>query len=350
MKKLILFLLFLIPFTLIAQNSVRIIPNRADVCENTTISVLTPGNSFVPQSYLWNTGASTQSIVINTSGTYICTVTGIRPGRNGGTSIITVSQTYTILSKPTINIVKGPWVCRFDTVILSSTVGYNNYVWNNGTTLNTYTSVRDSIYGVPTLDTTTVWYTASIPNVCSINSDTIVIRGVRAPNGVGSFYCGKTDININDSIPAGLVLDYLFPNQYEMEFTQVSDPSVVITYLPPLGSRKTPANILTPGEQYYVRSRVIINGQTFCWGTVCLIGIRPPVVAQANRGYDPRPIELDFPTVAIKEYRLFTMEGKLINTYKSEMFNEEWLGFQPQGIYIVHVIYQNNIVAFKYQK
>lgn len=350
MKKLITLITLLIPFTLFAQNNVRIVPNRANVCENTTISVQTSGNSFFPLSYVWSTGDTTPSITITTSGTYTCIVTGYGP-RSFMTRTYNLSQTYTILPKPTIDIVNGPWVCRFDTVTLSTTSGYNNYVWNNGTTNTIYTSVRDSIYGVSSLDTSIVWYTASIPNVCSVNSDTIVIRGVRAPNGAGQFYCGRTNINLNDSIPAGLVLEYMYPNQYEMEFTQVSDPTNVITYFPPLSSRKAPANLLIPGEEYSLRTRVIINGQTFCWGTPCIVGVSAPLKAQPMVKYDTQPSLLDkVPVVAVKNYRIYSISGKLVSIHSSDSFNPSWLLNEPTGMYLIQTIYKNEIITTKYNK
>lgn len=350
MKKLITLLALLIPFTLFAQNSVRIVPNRTNVCENTTISISSPGNSFVPQSYLWNTGASTQSIVINTSGTYTCSVTGTRQGRNGGTITVTVSQTYNILAKPTINVVKGPWVCRFDTVMLSSTSGYNNYLWNDGTNLPTYTSVRDSVYSGPQLDTSVVWYTASIPGVCSLNSDTLVIRGVRAPNGVGSFYCGKTNINPNDSIPAGLVLDFLYPTQYEMEFTQVSNPTNMFTYFPPIGSRSTPANLLIPGELYSVRSRVIINGWTFCWGISCDVAVSSSNKNDGGVAIFPGFNEMTQTTNVEKTYTIITTTGQIVSSNKSVYFDQNWLNDLTSGIYIVNVFDGQNYQSFKINK
>ena len=357
MKKLILFLT-LIPFLAFSQqqpNNVRLVPDADTVCYGTNLSIWIAGNSFQPMYYYWSSQSQNNipltdtSITMTQSGYHALTVVGFI-GNSSKMRSYTFQRYYHVLDKPKLNFTNGPWVCRFDTVRVNADAGYDSYTWYNGTTGISFVKAMDSVYSTPVLDTNTIYYTARINGLCEVKSVDTVIRGVRAPNGVGSFYCGKLNIRSTDSIPAGLVLDYLFPSQYEMEFTQVSDPSVVITYLPPLGSRKTPANILTPGEQYYVRSRVIINGQTFCWGEVCLIGLRPPVRAQATIGYDPRPDEVKFPTVAIKEYRIFTMEGKLVNTYKSETFKEEWLGLQTPGMYIVHVIYQNNIVSFKYKK
>lgn len=329
MKKVLsIIAVLLVSLTTLAQNSVRIIPNRTNVCENTTISIQSPGNSFHPQTYLWSTGATTPSIVINQSGTYTCTVAGFGPN-TFNVRVVTVSRTYTILPKPTINVINGPWVCRFDTVQLSATQGYNNYTWNDGSTLQTYSSVRDSIYPGPQLDTTSVWYTAGIPGVCTLNSDTIVIRGVRAPNGVGSFYCGKLDIDPNGQIPAGLVLDYLYPTQYEMEFTQLSNPANTFAYFPPIGSRYAPANLLIPGEQYSVRTRVIINGQTFCWGIPCTIAVQ-----SANR------------VSLVKSYNIYTVDGRLVKTLTTSDFDKSLLSDLTSGYYIVTVVTNGYVDRF----
>jgi len=354
MKKLILILL-LVPFISFSQsNNVRLTPDVDTVCYGTELSIWIAGNSFQPMYYYWSSASNSNYIPLNTtsvtmtqSGYYTLTVVGFL-GNSSRMTNYTLQRYYTVLDKPKLNFTNGPWVCRFDTVKVNADSGYDSYTWYNGTTGISFTKVMNDISNTPVLDTATIYYTAKLDGVCEVTSEDTVIRGVRAPNGVGSFYCGKLNIRSTDSIPAGLVLDYLYPSQYEMEFTQVSDPSVIINYLPALGSRKTPANILTPGEQYYVRSRVIINGQTFCWGEVCLIGIRPPVRAQASFGYDPRPLEI--PTVAIKNYRIFSMDGKLISEYNSESFNNEWLQDYPTGMYLVHVIYRNQIVTFKHQK
>lgn len=311
MKKIIVLYLLLLTSFVNAQNNVRLIPDQDTICSGTNLSIWIAGQSFYPLIYQWSTGDTTPTISITQSGTYSLTVTGYM-GRSFFVRSYTFTKYYEVPSSPTINVVKGPWVCRFDNVILEAQPGYSNYVWSDGHVGTTFNRIMDSTYLSPQLDTAHIWYTANISG-CSVKSDTMVLRGVRAPNGVGQFYCGRLNINPNDSIPAGLVLEYLYPNQYEMEFTQVSDPSVVITYFPPLGSRKTPANILTPGERYLVRSRVIINGQPFCWGIICEIGIRPPVMATPSFGFDPMPVEFSRTVEILPNYFItVTPEGKYI--------------------------------------
>ncbi len=287
---------------LYAQNNVRLVPDQDTICSGTDLSIWIAGQSFYPLVYQWSTGETTPTISITQSGTYSLTVTGYM-GRSFFVRSYTFTKYYKVPSSPTITVVKGPWVCRFDNVILEADPGYVNYLWSDGSVGSTFDRIMDSTYTSPQLDTARVWYTANVYG-CSVTSDTIVLRGVRSPNGVGQFYCGKMNINPNDSIPAGLVLDYLYVTQYEMEFTQVSNPANVITYFPPIGSRKTPASLLIPGEVYSVRSRVIINGQTFCWGTPCNVKVKLPTANPTSRVVKVLP----------NYYITVTEEGKYVIT------------------------------------
>lgn len=301
--KVTLLVIFLLCVTgLYAQNNVRLVPDQDTICSGTNLGIWIAGQSFNPQTYVWSTGETTPTITITQSGTYTLSVTGYM-GKSSTIRTYNFSRYYEVPATPAINVIKGPWVCRFDNVILEAEPGYNNYTWSDGSVGVIFNRVMDSTYTSPQLDTVHVWYTATISG-CSVTSDTLVLRGVRSPNGVGAFYCGKMNINPNDSIPAGLVLDYLYPTQYEMEFTQVSNPTNVITYFPPLGSRKTPASLLIPGEVYSVRTRVIINGQTFCWGVPCNVKVRLPSINSNNRVVEVLP----------NYFITITPEGKYIIT------------------------------------
>jgi len=347
-KKLLLILLFL-PYTVQSQNNVRLAPNSDTICYNTSLYLDIAGQSFYPLQYQWSTGETTPTINITQTGVYTLTVTGYM-GNSFFVRTYTKSRYYKVLNKPDISFIKGPYVCRFDTVKALATSGYDSYIWYNGETNISHTNIRNNLYGQSQLDTTSIWYTATINGVCSINSDTIVIRGIRAPEGVSRFYCGKLNIDYNDSIPSGLVLEYIYPVQYEMEFTQISNPTNVFSYFPPLGSRRTPANILTPGEKYLVRSRVIINNQTFCWGTICEIGLKPPVMAKATYGYDEPPPQINRYSIDnIKYYRIYNVVGQLLNEIEPDSFDMSMLNKYPKGKYIIQVIYKdNNISYFKY--
>ncbi len=319
-----------------AQNDVRMFPRNGSVCNNMQLSLDIAGSSFNPVSYLWNTGATTSSITINNSGAYTLTVSGYNGNSNNLTTRV-VSGNYTVLPSPQITALTDLWVCKGDTVRLQANSGYDLISWSTGSVGSIL--ARPMTKGgnnTPSLDTVNVSYTSIINNVCARVSNTVVIRGIRLPNGVGQFYNGKMDIQLSDSIPAGTVLQYLYPVTYEMKFTDQSDPNNVVTYLTAPGSRKAPANILQQGKTYSVITRPIINNVTYCYGAPSTIGL-----LSGNRIGQM----FDDSEAGIKTYRVFDLSGKMVLEKEAERFDQTWLDqFTPQ-MFTIHKIGATTEVA-----
>jgi hypothetical protein len=130
-------------------------PNQT-VCANQTI-ILNPGASFA--SFLWNTGATTQSITVNNPGTYSVTVTG----SNGKTNSSTVNINH--LALPILSIVSSAnEVCQGDSVSLQAQ-GAQSYIWSNG--------ILNNQAFVPS-QTNTYSVTGTATNGCE-NSDSVVV-------------------------------------------------------------------------------------------------------------------------------------------------------------------------------
>lgn len=112
--------------------------------------------SAAGDTYVWNTGASTDSIVLTTPGVYRLTVTN-----NGCTS--SDSVTFTINPIPTVNLGPDTFSClgapyTIIPVVSSASV---NYLWNDGSAASTLTATATGTY----------WVTVSL-NGCTA-SDTI---------------------------------------------------------------------------------------------------------------------------------------------------------------------------------
>jgi len=322
-----------------AQNNVRLEPVSGDVCNPMTISLHISGNSFNPVSYLWSTGETSPEIEIASSGTYTLTVTGYL-GNSNNLITHTKSATYTVLPAPQIAALTDLWVCKGDTVKLAAIGGYNydNIVWSNGTT-GVFFQRRMNLVtpGTPGLDTMSVFYTATINNVCTVKSQTVMLRAIRRPNGVGQFYQGKMDIKTNDSIPAGLVTEYMYPVSYLMTFTEVNNPSNSIEYITAPGSRKAPASMLTPGYSYSVSTNPVINGKVFCSGLPSLIGIAASTGNRLSTSFTAEE--------GTKIFRVYSVSGQMLLEKQAEEFNQEWVReFTPQ-ILIVHRIGKTNEVT-----
>ncbi len=92
--------------------------------ESVTLSAL-PG-----YTYLWNTGATTQSIVVTSSGSYVVTVTNW-----AGVSAVSATKTVKVYQLPTASITSsGPLnICAPNTVTLTAFSSVS-YLWSNGAT------------------------------------------------------------------------------------------------------------------------------------------------------------------------------------------------------------------------
>jgi hypothetical protein len=306
-----------------AQNNIKMFPRNGTVCNNMQLSLDVSGSSFSPISYLWSTGETTPSITINNSGSYTLTVVGYGNGNNGSIVTRTVSGNYTVLPAPTITALTELWVCKGDTVKLQANGGFDVIAWSTGAIGTDFArAMTKGGNNTPSLDTLNVSYTSIINDVCARSSNTVVLRGIRKPNGVGQFYNGKMDIQLSDSIPAGTVLQYLYPVTYEMKFTDQSDPNNVVTYLTAPGSRKAPANILQAGKTYSVITRPIINNVTYCYGAPSTIGL----ISSNRLGQ-----MFDDSEEGMKTYRVFDVSGRMLVEKQAERFDQTWLDdFTPQ--------------------
>src|SRR5262249_14273297 len=91
---------------------------------------LDAGGSFA--SYLWNNGATTRSISVNSSGSFTVQVTDA----NGCQSLASAPVTVTVNPLPLAAITpSGPTTfCAGGSVTLDAGAGFVSYLWNNGAT------------------------------------------------------------------------------------------------------------------------------------------------------------------------------------------------------------------------
>lgn len=94
-------------------------------------------------SYLWNTGATTQSIIANTTGSYSCTVTNTNGCSNSA------SQSVTVNPLPTVSISAGgpTTFCDGGAVTLTASSG-SSYLWSTGATTSSIIASTTGNYSV----------------------------------------------------------------------------------------------------------------------------------------------------------------------------------------------------------
>ncbi|HEY1202234.1 MAG TPA: PKD domain-containing protein, partial [Niastella sp.] len=127
------------------------------ICTGTTIKI---GNGIKNALYSWNTGASTDSIVVNTAGTY-----WLQSTVNGCSS--RDSMTISLLPNPVVNLGPDALVCKVNNVMLDAGNTGAVYLWHDGSMAQTVIVNSAGKYYVEVTD----------GNGCK-NSDTIVLSQV----------------------------------------------------------------------------------------------------------------------------------------------------------------------------
>jgi len=110
-----------------------------------TFEILNPGSSGPGATYVWSTGATTQTISVNTQGTYVVTITN-----QFGCS--KVSPTTVTVGGQVININNAISICQGQTATLNPGYTGSTFLWDNGATSQTITATTSGIYHVTVTD------------------------------------------------------------------------------------------------------------------------------------------------------------------------------------------------------
>jgi large repetitive protein len=135
--------------------------------------------STTAASYLWSTGATTQSIVVTQGGLYTVTVTDA----NGCTGSVTdIPVTVNPLPQPVI-VANGPAeFCDGGNVVLSTTIPYNGYVWSTGTVGPTITVSNSGNFSVTVTDANGCQGTSAAVTVTEFSNPPVTVTTSGTPN------------------------------------------------------------------------------------------------------------------------------------------------------------------------
>ncbi|MFN4952065.1 MAG: LamG-like jellyroll fold domain-containing protein, partial [Flavobacteriales bacterium] len=166
----------------------------ANISANGATSFCTGGSVVLTASagasYLWNTGATTQSITVNSSGTFNVTVTGA-----GGCNATSAATSVTVNALPTASITASgnTTFCAGNSVLLSASNG-SSYLWSNGATTPSISATAAGSYSVSvtngagcTATSTPVQITVNpLPTVSAGANQSICAGGQVTLNGSGA--------------------------------------------------------------------------------------------------------------------------------------------------------------------
>jgi len=218
-------------------------------------------------SYLWSTGATTQSITVTTSGSYSVMVTNAN-----GCSGTSAPTNVTVFSNPDPELTASgnTTFCQGGSVQLSVTLG-NSYLWSTGATAQTITVNASGSY----------WATVTNINGCSGVSDTVDV--VVNPNPTPTITAdGPLEFCNGDSVTltASAASAYLWSNGATTQSTTVyasGSYSVTVTDANGCNGTSTPVTVVVNELPF---SFIFAAGPTtFCEGDSV------DLVARESAGY-----------------------------------------------------------------
>jgi len=239
------------------------------ICGNNPV-ILTASNGF--STYLWSTGASQSTIIVNTPGIY----TVEAKDSNGCSSINQYSIKYVPLPIVTIQSSEQYW-CKGDAITLRTQDGFTAYKWSTGQSSSSVT-IRDT-------GTYTVVVTDS--NGCSSIGASITIKEARPKLQILSFPHDSVLTTEVNGIVCGTVKLYN-PNNHQIILTQhdihllknyeLSLPLAQFPLIMLPTSTSSIAVCLSPQQEGMNYDSLILFGETRCADTIPITGIGMAIV------------------------------------------------------------------------
>ncbi len=135
-----------------------VLGNDTSICKLDTVTI-NAGAGF--NSYLWNTGALSQSIRVGAAGEYSVTVTNTNNCKSRDTL-----QILNVYNLPLVSLGTDTPICTNTSIVFDAGAGETSYAWQDGSTGSTFTASAPGTY----------WVRVTDANGCH-NTDTVVITG-----------------------------------------------------------------------------------------------------------------------------------------------------------------------------
>ena len=167
------------------DNPTPVISGSTSFCSGSS-TMLDAGAGY--SSYIWNTNANTQTINVNTAGTYSVTVTD----NNGCSGSSQVNVTESASLSPVIT--GGLYICSGSSTILDAGAGFTSYQWNTGANSQSISVNTAGTYSVTVSDnsgcTGTDQVTVEVNNLVINASEDITV-------------CDGSPVNISANVISG---------------------------------------------------------------------------------------------------------------------------------------------------
>ncbi|WP_128151874.1 T9SS type B sorting domain-containing protein [Apibacter raozihei] len=198
----------------VTVNALPVVNLGADrsICQGST-TVLDAGNAG--STYLWSTGATTQSIEVTQAGTYSVVVTDANGCQGKGSIKITVN------ALPVVNLGADRSICQGSTTVLDAGNTGSTYLWSTGATTRSIEVTQAGTYSVVVTDTNGCQGSGSVK--VTVNALPVVNLGADR-----SICQGNTTV-LDAGNPGSTYLWSTGATTQSIEVTQAGTYSVVVT-------------------------------------------------------------------------------------------------------------------------
>ena len=165
-------------------------------------------NTGIPNNtYLWSTGATTQSITVNSSGTY-----WVKVGNSPCFYYDTIKVTF--VTPPIVNLGNDTVVCNNSSLILNCGLSGNTYLWSTG----------EATQSINTNGSGTYWVLVNSSG-CMVSDTINITYSVSTPFNLGpdTTICGNIDFKLT---PPTDFINYKWQDGSSLEFFNVLSPGV----------------------------------------------------------------------------------------------------------------------------
>lgn len=203
-------------------------------------------------TYVWNTGASSSSIYTNSIGTYIVTVTDAV-----GCSDSDTADVLNVYPLPNVNLGPDTTQCGGN-ILLNAGAGFTGYLWQNGSSANSFNATSSGTY----------WVVVTDANTC-IDYDSVIVTINPVPNpnlGPDISFCSGQSATLNPGAFAG----YLWNTTATTQTIQVTTAG---TYYVGVvnASGCTNTDTLVVQNVYPLPNPNLGPDQSFCNGNVVIL-------------------------------------------------------------------------------
>ncbi|MEO8148100.1 MAG: T9SS type A sorting domain-containing protein [Bacteroidia bacterium] len=215
-------------------------------------------------SYLWSTGATTQSISVNQTGNYSVTVTNAN-----NCSAASAATSVTVNPLPTANITANgaTTFCKGDILTLDAGVGFNSYQWSNGATSQ---SIAVTLSGTFTVTVTNAnnCLATSTPTVVTVKS---LPTATLATTGPTTFCSGKNLLTLTANAGAGLSYEWkkgasTIAGATAQNYIPTSTGTYKVVVIGPNGCRKNSTGVVATVNPLPSATITPQGPTTFCAG------------------------------------------------------------------------------------